>query len=135
MNCDEFRRLYNLWLDMRMRGPLPPGADLHRRDCPVCAHYARAMLRLEGQLQRLREIPFPEEILSRGGEAGEDASPGGAGMADMLRTVALLAVPPLLVWSLGMLLVAPWNFAIRFLLVAGAMAACAFESLRVRFVS
>ena len=133
MNCEEFRSQYNVWLDARKTSPLLPEAVLHARDCGACGRYMRVMLRLDAGLQNIPDVPLPEEILAYVEEHGVRDS--GREISSLLRKGAVLGLPPVVAWFVSVCLPPPWNFAVQFLLVSGAMVLLAVTSLRPRFIA
>jgi hypothetical protein len=135
MICEEFRSQYNVWLDRRKSAPLPPEVELHARTCRECETYSRAMLLLDAGLQRIPDVPVPEEIRAYSGERGTRAPGRGRVLLHRLRSGAVLGLPPVAVWSVSAFIPPPWNFAVQFLLVSGAIFLFAVASLRPRFIA
>jgi hypothetical protein len=135
MTCEEFRIQYNSWLDGRKSSPLPPEAAHHARMCSGCGMYARLMVRIDGGLMNIPHAPVPEEILAFPGSRPAHAPDIRRRLSSRVRTGASLTLPPLLVWSISLIVPPPWQFAFQTLLVSGAMVLFAVTSLRPRFIS
>ncbi len=130
MKCEDYRRLYNFWLDARKSFPLVPEAELHARECPGCMAYTRAMIKIDACLEHLPEVQVPGEILESvlaiGGRRGV------RGRETLFRFGRRVApgLPPALAWILSGLLPSPAGTASRFLLVSAALALFALSVLR-----
>ncbi len=135
MNCEEFRSVYNGWLDTRRSAPLPHGAVLHLRSCSACGMYARAMLQVDAGLQDIPDVPVPEELLAFPDMPDVRAPARREELSSLLGRGAAYALPVLAAWIVSPYLPPGWEFAARFLLVSGAMVLFAVTSLRPRFIS
>ena len=135
MNCIEFRRLYNVWLDARESAPLLPEMVLHGRMCSQCSMYSRAILQIDEGLQNIPDVPLPDELLAFSDRPDVRAPARSEELSSLLGRGAAYALPVLATWIVSPYLPPGWEFAARFLLVSGAMVLFAVTSLRPRFIS
>jgi hypothetical protein len=135
MNCIEFRRLYNRWLDARNSSPLLPEAVRHVRSCSACGKYAAAMLQVDEGLQHIPDVPLPEGLFEFSGSPVAHApGRGGEHPSRFIGRGGAFAISALLAWSFSLLVPPQWQFAVQFLLVSGSMVVFAVTSLRPRFI-
>lgn len=134
MNCEEFRSLYNGWLDTRRSSPLPHEAVLHRRSCSACGMYARAMLQVDAGLQNIPDVPVPEALLAFSDRPGVRTPARREELSSLLGRGAAFALPALAAWSVSLFIPPLWQFAAQFLLVSGTVVLFAVTSLSPRFI-